>query len=52
MANKTVEVYVVTDGDEVVAVYDNQDEAERMCNSYFDAEVSEALTLELTEEGK
>jgi flavoprotein len=50
MSNKTVEVYVVTEADEVMGVYTNKDEAERMCNSYYDAEVSEAFTLVLDDD--
>ena len=45
---KTVEVYVVTEGFDVMGVYDNKDEAERVCNNYTDAEVSESFILEIT----
>ena len=41
-------VYVITEGDAVLGAYDNEDEAERMCNNYTDAEVSEAFTMELS----
>jgi hypothetical protein len=43
-----VSVRVITEGDSVLGVYDDKDEAECMCNNYTDAEVSEALILEFT----
>ena len=49
MTNKEVDVYVVMEADDVMGVYDNQDEAERMCNNYFEAEVSEAYIMEITQ---
>lgn len=43
-----IDVWVVIDGDEVMGVYDTQDEAERMTNSYYDAEVQGPFELEVT----
>ena len=48
METKKVDVYVVMEADDVMGVYDNQDEAERMCNSYFEAVVEGPETLEIT----
>jgi len=48
MDNKTVDVYVVMDADEVMGVYDNLDEAQRMTNSYFDSVVEGPEPLEIT----
>ena len=43
-------VHVLTEGDSVLGVFNDKDEAERMCNNYYDAEVSEEFILELTKE--
>ncbi len=43
-----IEVWVVVDADEVMGVYDNEDEAERMTNSYYDAEGHEPFPLTIS----
>ncbi len=43
-----VSVHVLTEGDSVLGVFDDKDEAERMCNNYYDSEVSEEFILEFT----
>ena len=45
MEDNNVAVYVVLDGDSVLAVFDNLDEAERMTNGYYDAVVEGPFTL-------
>jgi hypothetical protein len=52
MENKTVDVYVVMDADEVMGVYDTLNEAERMTNSYYDAVVEGPEPLEITNNDK
>jgi len=52
MENKTVDVYVVMDADEVMGVYDTLDEAERMTNSYYDAVVEGPEPMEITNHDK
>ena len=47
--HNVINVYVITEGDAVLGVYDDEDEAERMCNNYTDAEVSEPFIMEVTE---
>jgi hypothetical protein len=45
-----VGVHVLTEGDSVLGVFDDKDEAESMCNNYYDSEVSEEFILEFTME--
>jgi len=44
----TINVWVVIEADEVMGVYDNEEDAERACNSYFDAEVTGPWIMEIT----
>jgi len=46
--NDTINVWVVIEVDEVMGVYDNEEDAERACNSYFDAEVTGPWIMEIT----
>jgi hypothetical protein len=52
MENKTVDVYVVMDGLDIMGVYDSQDEAQRMTNSYYDAVVEGPEPMEITNHAK
>ena len=46
----SIGVHVIVEGEDVMGVYDSHDEAERMCNSYTDAEVTDTFILSLHKE--